>query len=127
MVLLFEFLFFLRFANKLDNWFHRRQISRFHRRNPEPTFNFIEPVWSDEDDRAEEPPDFACDDALFSARRILGVDETTSLEGVKKAYRAKVKNCHPDKVSHLGADVRAVAEGHTKALNEAYSTILAAG
>jgi hypothetical protein len=123
---LFGFFFFLGYVNRLDDWLLRRRINKFHRRNPEPIFDFQEPVWLGDDEETWESPEFVYDDELSSARRVLGIDETASLEQVKKAYRARVKNCHPDKVSHLGAEVRAVAEEHTKALNQAYSTILAA-
>ena len=54
---------------------------------------------------------------------ILEIDSTVSDQEVKKAYRRMANKYHPDKVSHLGKDLRKVAEEKFKSVNEAYQTI----
>jgi len=49
---------------------------------------------------------------------VLGVPKTASTEEIKKAFRVKAKECHPDK--HPGD---AVAEQRFKEINEAYQTL----
>ena len=55
--------------------------------------------------------------------RILEVPPTASNDEVKKAYRQMAVKYHPDKVSHLGEDVRLAAEHKFKMVNEAYEKI----
>ena len=51
---------------------------------------------------------------------ILEVAPSASDTVVRDAYLAKSKQCHPDRVSGLAADIIGVAETMTKRLNEAY-------
>lgn len=55
--------------------------------------------------------------------KILEVDPNASDEEVKKAYRKMAMKHHPDKVNHLGEEVRKQAEEKFKLLNEAYDRI----
>lgn len=55
--------------------------------------------------------------------RILEVSPDATDDEVKKAYRAAAKKHHPDKVSHLGEDVRKAAEQKFAQVNEAYERI----
>lgn len=55
--------------------------------------------------------------------RILEVSPDATDDEVKKAYRAAAKKHHPDKVSHLGEDVRKEAEEKFAQVNEAYERI----
>ena len=54
---------------------------------------------------------------------ILEVTPAASNEEIKKAYRQMAIKHHPDKVSHLGDDVRIAAEQKFKMVNEAYEKI----
>ena len=58
-----------------------------------------------------------------AAFTILEIDLNASNEDVKKAYRKMANKYHPDKVSHLGNDLRKVAEEKFKSVNQAYQTI----
>jgi len=53
-------------------------------------------------------------------RAILGVSPSASREEIKEAYRQRMREYHPDKVSHLGPDLRNLAESKAKQINEAY-------
>jgi len=54
---------------------------------------------------------------------ILEIDPSATDEEVKKAYREMAKKYHPDKVSHLGDDVRKSAEHKFQEVNAAYEEI----
>ncbi len=58
-----------------------------------------------------------------AAYKILGISSDASDEEVKKAFREMAKKFHPDKVSHLGEDVKKAAEEKFRKINEAYETI----
>ncbi len=58
-----------------------------------------------------------------SAYKILGITPDATDEEVKKAFREMAKKFHPDKVSHLGEDVKKAAEEKFRNINQAYETI----
>ena len=53
-------------------------------------------------------------------RQVLGVAPTASPEDIKRAYKIKVKQVHPDKVVEAR---RAAAEAEFKLLSAAYETL----
>ena len=55
--------------------------------------------------------------------KILEIDPAASDEDMKKAYRRQAMKHHPDKVNHLGDDIRKAAEERFAKLNEAYERI----
>jgi DnaJ like chaperone protein len=58
-----------------------------------------------------------------SAYKILEISPDASDEEVKKAYRRMAMKYHPDKVEHLGEDVKKAANEKFKQLNNAYEDI----
>jgi DnaJ like chaperone protein len=58
-----------------------------------------------------------------SAYKILEVSPDATDDEIKKAYRELAKKYHPDKVSHLGNDVRMAAEEKFTKLNAAYEAV----
>ena len=59
----------------------------------------------------------------LSDYKILGVNKSANDNELKKAYRTMATKYHPDKVSHLGDELRLLAEEKFKAVNEAYQNI----
>jgi hypothetical protein len=59
----------------------------------------------------------------LSAYEILGLRPSASVAEIKKAYRKRVKECHPDLFAGMDLQARASAERWTRALNAAYATL----
>jgi DnaJ like chaperone protein len=57
------------------------------------------------------------------AYEILGIESNATEEEIKKAYRQMALKYHPDRVTHLGEDVRKAAEEKFKKIQEAYETV----
>ena len=64
--------------------------------------------------------------SISDCYKILEVSPDATDDEVKKAYRKAAMKYHPDKVSHLGEDVRKKAEEQFAKVNEAYDKIKAA-
>ena len=58
-----------------------------------------------------------------SAYQILEVSADASNDEIKKAYRDLAKKHHPDRVAHLGEDVKNAAEEKFTKLNAAYEAV----
>ena len=57
------------------------------------------------------------------AYKILGVSKKDSLEVIKKKFRSLSLKYHPDRVAHLGEEVKKNAEEKFKKISDAYETI----
>jgi DnaJ-domain-containing protein 1 len=57
---------------------------------------------------------------------VLGLSPTATVDEVREAYRAKIKQTHPDRVQDMAPTIRKLAESETQRLNEAYQEALAA-
>ena len=55
--------------------------------------------------------------------KILEISKNSTDDELKKAYRKMAVKYHPDKVSHLGDEVKKLAEEKFKMVNQAYSNI----
>ena len=55
--------------------------------------------------------------------KILEISPESTDEDVKKAFRKMAVKYHPDKVGHLGSEVKSMAEEKFKMVNEAYNNI----
>ena len=55
--------------------------------------------------------------------KILEVSASSTDDELKKAYRKMAVKYHPDKVSHLGEEVKNLAEEKFKMVNQAYTNI----
>ena len=54
---------------------------------------------------------------------ILEINPNSTDDEVKKAYRKMAIKYHPDKVSHLGNELKNIAEEKFKSVNDAYRNI----
>jgi predicted DNA-binding protein YlxM (UPF0122 family) len=54
---------------------------------------------------------------------ILGVERTDTWDEIKKAYRARLNEYHPDKLGHVGQEIRDYADNITKWVNLAFAQI----
>ncbi|HEV2207364.1 MAG TPA: J domain-containing protein [Verrucomicrobiae bacterium] len=59
----------------------------------------------------------------LSPYELLGVSPSASMMQIKAAYRKRVKTCHPDLLSGMDEQAKALAERWTRALNAAYATL----
>ena len=55
--------------------------------------------------------------------KVLEIEPSATDDEVKKAYRKQAMKHHPDKVNHLGEEIRKAAEERFAKLNEAYERI----
>jgi uncharacterized membrane protein YkvA (DUF1232 family) len=56
----------------------------------------------------------AASEEPFDPYQVLGIAPSASRETIQAAYKARMKEYHPDKVAHLGEDLQKLA--HRKAL-----------
>jgi len=69
-----------------------------------------------------EDPSETFDDRNWYA--VLGLPESASIEEVRKAYKALIKQNHPDRVHDMSPALRTLAESETKLINAAYRQAL---
>jgi len=62
-------------------------------------------------------------DSSDSSYRILGIEKAATDIEVKKAYRKMAKKYHPDKLQHLGEQLKKGAEEKFKEVQKAYDNI----
>jgi DnaJ like chaperone protein len=62
-------------------------------------------------------------DNIDASYKVLEIDRSASNEEIKKAYRNMAIKYHPDKLNHLGEDIRNASEEKFKKVNEAYEKI----
>lgn len=55
---------------------------------------------------------------------ILGVPPAATIDEIRRAYRQRMSEYHPDKVAKLGKELREVAERKSKEINMAYDFIM---
>jgi len=61
--------------------------------------------------------------SAFDPYEILGVSPSDSTEAIRAAYRARMQEYHPDKVAHLGEELRALAHRKAQEIQRAYEEL----
>ncbi|MFP6655992.1 MAG: DnaJ domain-containing protein [Myxococcota bacterium] len=56
----------------------------------------------------------------FDPYAVLGITPSASAEMIQKAYRARMKEYHPDKVAHLGEELQRLAHQKSQQIERAY-------
>ncbi len=56
----------------------------------------------------------------FDAYEVLGVARSASSDAIQAAYRARMKEYHPDKVAHLGEELQKLAHEKSQEIQRAY-------
>ncbi len=69
------------------------------------------------DYRESELSEIATSEEAF---RILGLEGSPDQLQIRKAYKEKMSQYHPDKVSQLGVEIRELADRKSKQINKAY-------
>lgn len=62
-------------------------------------------------------------DAASDPHAVLGVPRSASAEEIRAAYRARMREYHPDKVEHLGPDLKQLAHRKTLEIQRAYEKL----
>lgn len=55
---------------------------------------------------------------------VLEVSPSATEEEIRRAYRAKISQYHPDKVASMGEEIREVAEKRSREINAAFETAM---
>ena len=109
---------------KLDEKLRALQKRRFSEANPCPRFLWEEPKYEPAPGQSTPPPPKEPPPrtrlTLDSALSILRLARSATLDDLKRAYRDRVRDYHPDRVAHLGSELRDLAEEKTKEINAAY-------
>lgn len=93
------------------------------RSEPHRLSSFVQQIWNvDSSHRTgrTRPPSAIDSSDPFS---VLGCSPSDSPKTIQKRYRELVLQYHPDKVNHLGPELRELAAEKTKALNLAFQAI----
>ncbi len=72
-------------------------------------------------ERTEAPP--SPGEAPRDPHEVLGIPATASADEVQSAYRARMREYHPDKVAHLGEELQKLAHRKAQEIQEAYETL----
>ena len=68
-------------------------------------------------------PDSSPEPKAFDPHEILGVGRRASSDEVKRAYHDRLREYHPDRVDHLGDDLRELAHLRTLDIRRAYDEL----
>ncbi|MCH2186293.1 DnaJ domain-containing protein, partial [Myxococcota bacterium] len=59
----------------------------------------------------------------FDPYTVLGIDRSASEKEIQSAYRARMQEYHPDKVSHLGEELQRLANVKSQEIQRAYQQL----
>lgn len=59
----------------------------------------------------------------FDAYAVLGIPRSASPDAIQTAYRARMGEYHPDKVSHLGEELQRLAHEKSQQIQRAYQQL----
>ena len=94
----------------------RGQNTRFRHRQPEGSGNIGQQAYRQQNGNRPAAP-------VKTPYEILGVSPDASWETIQKAHKEKIKQYHPDKLSHLGEDFSNLANEKFLEIQNAYNTL----
>jgi DnaJ-domain-containing protein 1 len=59
----------------------------------------------------------------FDAYAVLGIPRSASSDSIQAAYRARMREYHPDKVAHLGEELQSLAHEKSQQIQRAYQEL----
>jgi DnaJ like chaperone protein len=62
----------------------------------------------------------AASEPAFDPYEVLGIPASASAEAIQSAYKARMKEYHPDKVAHLGEELQDLAHRKALEIEQAY-------
>ena len=62
-------------------------------------------------------------DRAFDPYQILGIPTSSSQETIRNAYRSRMTEYHPDKVTHLGSELQELAHRKALEIQKAYQQL----
>ncbi|MGB8131223.1 MAG: restriction endonuclease [Candidatus Angelobacter sp.] len=74
-------------------------------------------------DQGATRPNISSDSKPFDPYAVLGISRNASPEEIRAAYRREMVNYHPDKVAHLGKELRDLAKTKAQEINRAYQEL----
>lgn len=75
------------------------------------------------DSKPDPEPARQAEDPVREACRILDLNRPFTAEQLRAAYRQRISQYHPDKVSGLGPELREIAERKAKEINVAFDLL----
>jgi uncharacterized membrane protein YkvA (DUF1232 family) len=65
----------------------------------------------------------AASEPAFDPYEVLGIPASASAEAIESAYKARMKEYHPDKVAHLGKELQELAHRKALEIQQAYQQL----
>jgi hypothetical protein len=100
--------------------------NRFLATVPIPCFDLQEPIYEPPQESSTESSSQAKNEAILTlevALHTLHLSKLPTPEELKRAYYSQIRDYHPDKVDHLGSEIKHFAECKTKIINDAYEFV----
>jgi peptide deformylase len=94
-------------------------VSKLIARKPRPQ-DEIGPDYSQSKDQANPEPLQSETSFIQPWENVLDVPRSSKTEDIRRAYKIKISQYHPDKVAALGSELQALAERKSKEINHAY-------
>ena len=69
------------------------------------------------------PPPRARRTETFDPYAVLGIERSASSDAIRDAYRARMREYHPDKVAHLGEALQTLAHEKSQEIQRAYRAL----
>ncbi len=93
------------------------------RRRPPAGGRSSDPSGSPSGSQGRRPATKSQSDLVLDPYEILGINPGAGSADIKKAYRRMIAQYHPDKVAHLGEELRETAHRKTLEIQQAYEEL----